>query len=121
MPTLLPTTLPPFLSSMERITTRERDNMEPDKTSSHENDKDIGAESYDDPKLSEANFMEVSNAEYALALSTGPQLKATSWRSIQLFLILLVAFMGSMTNGFDGSGRFCHYFADDCYVDTRLQ
>ncbi|KAF9450633.1 hypothetical protein P691DRAFT_700780 [Macrolepiota fuliginosa MF-IS2] len=55
------------------------------------------------PILDGAKFMEVMNAEYALALSTGPQLKATSWRSIQLFAILLVAFMGSLSNGFDGS------------------
>lgn len=47
--------------------------------------------------------MEVMNAEYALALSTGPQLKATSWRSLQLFAIMLVAYMGSLSNGFDGS------------------
>ena len=54
--------------------------------------------------LGRAQFMEVMNAEYALALSTGPQLKATSWRSLQLFAIMLVAYMGSMSNGFDGSG-----------------
>jgi hypothetical protein len=91
--------------------------MEPDKTSSHENEKDTRIENYDDPKLSGAEYMEVLNAEYALALSTGPQLKATSWRSIQLFLILLVAFMGSMTNGFDGSGRPSHYFSGNGHVD----
>lgn len=60
----------------------------------------------DATQLSGAKFMEVMNAEYALALSTGPQLKATSWRSIQLFAILLVAFMGSLSNGFDGSGEY---------------
>jgi len=54
--------------------------------------------------LGRAQFMEVMNAEYALALSTGPQLKATSWRSLQLFAIMLVAYMGSLSNGFDGSG-----------------
>jgi hypothetical protein len=53
-----------------------------------------------------AKLMEVMNAEYALALSTGPQLKATNWRSLQLFAILLVAFMGSLSNGFDGSGVY---------------
>ncbi|ESK95148.1 mfs lactose [Moniliophthora roreri MCA 2997] len=49
-----------------------------------------------------ARVVEVTNADYALALSSGPKLSATSPRSIQLFLILLVAFMGSMSNGFDG-------------------
>lgn len=48
--------------------------------------------------------IQVANIDYAAALATGPQLKATSIRSIQLFLILLVAFMGSLSNGFDGSG-----------------
>ncbi|KAG6850900.1 hypothetical protein H0H93_006726 [Arthromyces matolae] len=47
--------------------------------------------------------VDVSNAEFALALSTGPQLSPYSWRSLQLFLILLVSFMGSLSNGFDGS------------------
>ncbi|KAJ7284054.1 general substrate transporter [Mycena rebaudengoi] len=50
-----------------------------------------------------AKIVEVENADLALALSTGPQLKPFSARSIQLYLILLVAFMGSLTNGFDGS------------------
>ncbi|KAH9482516.1 Lactose permease [Psilocybe cubensis] len=47
--------------------------------------------------------LQVANADYAAALATGPQLKATSLRSIQLFAIMLVAFMGSLSNGFDGS------------------
>ncbi|KAF8806340.1 general substrate transporter [Phlegmacium glaucopus] len=51
----------------------------------------------------DAKIIQVQNVDYALALSTGPQLKALSRRSIQLFLILLVAFMGSLSNGFDGS------------------
>ncbi|KAF7776647.1 hypothetical protein Agabi119p4_5040 [Agaricus bisporus var. burnettii] len=50
-----------------------------------------------------------------------PQLKATDWRSIQLFLILSVAFMGSLTNGFDGSvmsaingmSQYLQYFGID--------
>lgn len=96
--------------------------MEKDRTSSREVqlDNEIQAEKYDDTRLNNANFMEVLNAEYALALSTGPQLKATDWRSIQLFLILSVAFMGSLTNGFDGSGRFRHDISDNCDVDGRL-
>lgn len=65
----------------------------------------LDSDTKDVSALSGAKFMEVMNAEYALALSTGPQLKATSWRSIQLFAILLVAFMGSLSNGFDGSGE----------------
>jgi hypothetical protein len=48
---------------------------------------------------------EVVNTDYALALSTGPQLSATSLRSLQLFMILLVPSMGSLLYGFDGSGR----------------
>lgn len=50
-----------------------------------------------------AKIVEVENAD--LALSTGPQLRPLSARSIQLYLILLVAFMGSLANGFDGSGE----------------
>ncbi|KAJ7209034.1 general substrate transporter [Mycena rebaudengoi] len=50
-----------------------------------------------------AKIVEVENADLALALSTGPQLRPLSARSIQLYLILLVAFMGSLANGFDGS------------------
>ena len=53
----------------------------------------------------DAQVVEVTNADYALALESGPKLSATSPRSIQLFLILLVAFMGSMSNGFDGQVR----------------
>lgn len=51
-----------------------------------------------------SKILEVANADYALALSTGPQLSPTSWKSLQLFAILLVAYMGSLSNGFDGSG-----------------
>jgi hypothetical protein len=54
---------------------------------------------------SDAKIIEVVNADYALALSTGPQLSPTSLRSLQLYSILLVAFMGSLSNGFDGSGK----------------
>lgn len=53
-----------------------------------------------------AKIIEVKNADYARALSTGPQLSPTSLRSIQLYFILLVAFMGSLSNGFDGSGKY---------------
>jgi hypothetical protein len=49
-----------------------------------------------------AKVLEVNNADLALALEAGPHLSPTSPRSIQLFLILAVAFMGSMSNGFDG-------------------
>lgn len=73
-------------------------------------DRDID-EKGSDPSGSErdipqdAKILEVKNADYALALSTGPQLSPTSWRSFQLYAILLVAFMGSLSNGFDGSGK----------------
>ncbi len=75
---------------------------EPEGTTTSKQDEKSGHA----PPLNGAKIMEVMNAEYALALSTGPQLKASSWRSIQLFGILLVAFMGSLSNGFDGSGKF---------------
>jgi len=68
-----------------------------EKSSLHETD-------HENATTKHTQFMEVMNAEYALALSTGPQLKATSWRSLQLFAIMLVAYMGSLSNGFDGSG-----------------
>ncbi|KXN92315.1 Lactose permease [Leucoagaricus sp. SymC.cos] len=85
-----------------------------EKASSHETEREISATTptkaehtehaaYTGGSKNGAKFMEVMNAEYALALSTGPQLEATSWRSIQLFMILLVSFMGSLSNGFDGS------------------
>jgi len=70
-----------------------------EKSSLHETDHEIAM-----TENKHTQFMEVMNAEYALALSTGPQLKATSWRSLQLFAIMLVAYMGSLSNGFDGSG-----------------
>ncbi|KAJ6539698.1 general substrate transporter [Mycena capillaripes] len=50
-----------------------------------------------------AKVVEAANTDLALALSTGPHLSPLSARSIQLYLILLVAFMGSLANGFDGS------------------
>ncbi|KAF9006626.1 general substrate transporter [Cyathus striatus] len=59
--------------------------------------------SIDHSQPSEPQIMEVMNADYALALSTGPQLSPTSKRSVKFFFILLVAFMGSLSNGFDGS------------------
>ncbi|TFK43784.1 general substrate transporter [Crucibulum laeve] len=80
--------------------------------SSHSNEKEPHT-THDDEKASaehaapvdvrDAKVIEVLNADYALALTTGPQLKATSAKSLQLFAILLVAFMGSLSNGFDGS------------------
>ncbi|KAG6832173.1 hypothetical protein H0H92_004904 [Tricholoma furcatifolium] len=51
----------------------------------------------------DTRIIEVQNADFALALSTGPQLSAFDPRSLQLFAILLVSFMGSLSNGFDGS------------------
>ncbi|KAJ7228311.1 general substrate transporter [Mycena pura] len=50
-----------------------------------------------------AKIVEAANTDLALALATGPHLSPYSLRSIQLYLILLVAFMGSLANGFDGS------------------
>ena len=50
-------------------------------------------------------LIEVANADYALALSTAPQLSPTSPRSLQLYLILLVPFMSSLSYGIDGSGE----------------
>ncbi|KAJ7094443.1 general substrate transporter [Mycena belliarum] len=50
-----------------------------------------------------AKIVEAVNTDLALALATGPHLSPFSLRSIQLYLILLVAFMGSLANGFDGS------------------
>ena len=89
-------------------------------SSTHGTEPDANAELKPDknqehaPALNGAKIVEVMNAEYALALSTGPQLKATSWRSIQLFGILLVAFMGSLSNGFDGSGERWPIFSFCC-------
>ena len=51
-----------------------------------------------------AKILEVTNTDLALALSTGPPLNPGSWTSIKLYLCLVVAFMGSMANGFDGQG-----------------
>jgi sugar porter (SP) family MFS transporter len=50
-----------------------------------------------------AKIVEAENTDLAMALATGPHLKPLSKRSIQLYFILLVAFMGSWANGFDGS------------------
>ncbi|PFH51320.1 hypothetical protein AMATHDRAFT_59397 [Amanita thiersii Skay4041] len=72
----------------------EKNEMTQRSSPTSEPEKTIG----DNPKI-----LEVLNADFALALSTGPQLRATSLASIQLFMILLVAFMGSLSNGFDGS------------------
>ncbi|THV08266.1 general substrate transporter [Dendrothele bispora CBS 962.96] len=49
----------------------------------------------------DAKVVEVNNVELAAALEATP-LNPRSWSSIKLFLILLVAFMGSLSNGFDG-------------------
>jgi hypothetical protein len=48
------------------------------------------------------------NADLALALSTGPQLNAVGITAFKLYLILLVAFMGSLSFGFDTTGQFSH-------------
>lgn len=68
--------------------------------------KGTGSEKDSTPSVHDENatYVEAENADLALALSSGPKLKATSPRSLQLFAILLVAFMGSLSNGFDGSG-----------------
>ncbi|KAJ7682444.1 general substrate transporter [Mycena polygramma] len=50
-----------------------------------------------------AKIVEAANTDLALALASGPHLSSFSLRSIQLYLILLVAFMCSLANGFDGS------------------
>ncbi|KAG6817891.1 hypothetical protein H0H87_001723 [Tephrocybe sp. NHM501043] len=68
------------------------------------NEKGSVASVYGVPK--DAKVLVVENADHALALSTGPQLSPYSKRSIQLFAILLVSFMGSLSNGFDGSGEY---------------
>ncbi|KAJ7044702.1 general substrate transporter [Mycena alexandri] len=60
----------------------------------------------------------VLNADLAVALSTGPQLKAFSGSAFRLYLILLVCFMGSLSFGFDttvisgvnGMVQFTDYF-----------
>jgi hypothetical protein len=74
---------------------------------SHEgsNDEKAATAHHDATIPQEAKYIEVANVDYAAALANGPQLKATSARSLQLFAILLVAFMGSLSNGFDGSGK----------------
>lgn len=71
----------------------------------NEKDSSEKPESQQSIDAADGQVLEVANAEYALALSTGPQLSAYSWRSIQLFGILLIAYMGSLSNGFDGSGE----------------
>lgn len=65
----------------------------------HEKSSETGSGKLD---TTTEHVVEVTNADLALALSTGPHLKATSAKSIQLFAILVVAFLGSMSNGFDG-------------------
>jgi len=50
-----------------------------------------------------AKVLEVENADYAAALTSSAKLNPLSRASLQLYLILVVAFMGSMANGFDGS------------------
>ncbi|KAI4520376.1 general substrate transporter [Schizophyllum commune] len=53
------------------------------------------------PTPGAAPVLEVTNADYALAVSE-QKLDPYSWSSLRLFAILAVAFMGSMSNGFDG-------------------
>ncbi|KAF9498653.1 general substrate transporter [Pleurotus eryngii] len=98
---------------MSQPTAQEKDAPSAD----HSSEK---AASPDVPKLThgqETNVLEVVNADYALALSTGPQLSPTSWASIELFGILLVAYMGSLSNGFDGSGMYPNFQGDQTYLD----
>ncbi|KAJ7930117.1 hypothetical protein B0H13DRAFT_915479 [Mycena leptocephala] len=75
--------------------------------SAHASEKDAAAldeKAHHEQAVPEnAKIVEAENTDLALALATGPQLKPFSIRSIQLYLILLVAFMGSLANGFDGS------------------
>jgi hypothetical protein len=77
--------------------------------SAHASEKDAAAldeKAHHEQAVPEnAKIVEAENTDLALALATGPQLKPFSIRSIQLYLILLVAFMGSLANGFDGSGE----------------
>lgn len=68
----------------------------------------------------DARVLEVLNANYALALSTGPQLSPYSRRSLQLFAILLVSFMGSLSNGFDGSGMYLKSHEHLSILDRRV-
>ncbi|CAK5275326.1 unnamed protein product [Mycena citricolor] len=53
--------------------------------------------------LEDAEILDAANTDLAVALATGPRLNPLGLRSIQLYFILLVAFMGSLANGFDGS------------------
>lgn len=92
---------------MSQPTTQEKDATSAD----HSSEK---AASPDVPNITherETNVLEVANADYALALSTGPQLSPTSWASMELFGILLVAYMGSLSNGFDGSGMHVFFLS----------
>ncbi|KAF7301979.1 MFS domain-containing protein [Mycena indigotica] len=50
-----------------------------------------------------AKIVEAANTDLALALATSQPLNPLGARSLQLYAILLVAFMGSLANGFDGS------------------
>ncbi|KAK7470345.1 hypothetical protein VKT23_001774 [Stygiomarasmius scandens] len=60
-----------------------------------------GLDTVSDPAVADAKVVEVNNAELAAALEA-TSLNPWSPSSIKLFLILLVAFMGSLSNGFDG-------------------
>ncbi|KAJ7437851.1 hypothetical protein B0H11DRAFT_2294183 [Mycena galericulata] len=51
----------------------------------------------------------VLNADLARALSTGPQLKAWSVQAFKLYSILCVAFMGSLSFGYDTTGQLVHH------------
>jgi hypothetical protein len=81
---------------------------EENEKASREDDVDNAPVPSTQPIPGNTKYIQVENVDYALALQTGPQLTATSSRSIQLFAILLVAFMGSLSNGFDGSGWHYH-------------
>lgn len=77
----------------------------PGKKEKASREDDIGNAPVPNAHSGNTKYIQVENVDYALALQTGPQLTTTSSRSIQLFAILLVAFMGSLSNGFDGSGE----------------
>ncbi|KAJ6515537.1 hypothetical protein C8R45DRAFT_956853 [Mycena sanguinolenta] len=72
----------------------------------------------DEPNLSRRAHY-VLNADLALAVSTGPQLKPFSANAFKLYLVLSVAAMGSLSFGFDtnvissvnGMVQFTDYFA----------
>jgi hypothetical protein len=65
----------------------------------------VTAASSDEP-ASIYNAHGVLNDDLALALSTGPQLNPLSIRAFKLYMIVCVAFIGSLGFGFDTTGVF---------------